>query len=236
MTRKGKPRFLHGMSQREFRTTYESWNQMMQRCTNPKSHAWDRYGGKGIRPCKFLAGGPGNVIILLGMKPTDRPSIDRFPNPEGGYWCGECEECLANGWPLNVRWANRTEQSRNRKDRVLLEAFGKAQLMVDWAAEYGLTMRTLWARLQLPEMTLEKALTMPLQRKSHGPGKGTSGFKGVSATSDGRYWRAQVKKNGKFVLSKTFPFTEEGKIAAARAVNLAYREHYPEAETPNPGV
>ncbi len=116
MSRKGLPKKTHGLSEGKFRRTYESWNQMMQRCNNPRCHAYERYGGKGIKPCQGLRG-PQGVIDAIGLKPEDRPSIDRWPNPEGGYWCGSCEECKANEWPKNIRWANCTEQSRNRADR-----------------------------------------------------------------------------------------------------------------------
>ncbi len=70
------------------------------------------------------------------------------------------------------------------------------------------------------------------------PSSNTSGFKGVSlATRDGcRYWFARIGKNRKTVLTRYFPFTEEGKRDAARAVNEAYRKHYPEVGAPNPEV
>lgn len=71
----------------------------------------------------------------------------------------------------------------------------------------------------------------------------TSGFKGVcrnvGVATNGKtysYWLAIVTKDGKRVLSKTFPFTEEGKRNAARAVNAAYRYYYPDVAVPNPEV
>ncbi len=67
----------------------------------------------------------------------------------------------------------------------------------------------------------------------------TSGFKGVMVHHNGlrtTYWKASIVKNRKVLLRRYFPFTEEGKRDAARAVNAAYREHYPECMTPNPEV
>lgn len=48
----------------------------------------------------------------LGPRPPHK-SIDRIDN-DGGYWCGDCSECLANRWPMNCRWATCREQNLNQ--------------------------------------------------------------------------------------------------------------------------
>jgi hypothetical protein len=87
----------HGM---HLTPTYSSWRMMLQRCTNPKSPRWNRYGGRGISVCarwrdfeKFLAD--------MGVRPAGT-TLDRFPDPDGNYQPGNC------------RWGTKEQQYSNR--------------------------------------------------------------------------------------------------------------------------
>lgn len=91
---------------------YRSWSAMVQRCTDSNSDSYPYYGGRGIKICARRAQ---FVYFLADL--GDRPSgtsIDRI-DPEGGYSCGKCAECLANGWAENTRWATSKEQRANRR-------------------------------------------------------------------------------------------------------------------------
>ena len=98
-----KARTKHGHSPNEGRSPeYQTWDGMIQRCTNPQSIRWNRYGGRGIKVCKrwfqfesFLAD--------MGCKPFPkrRYSLDRVNN-DGDYE------------PTNCRWATLAEQNRDR--------------------------------------------------------------------------------------------------------------------------
>jgi hypothetical protein len=67
-----------------------------------------------------------------------------------------------------------------------------------------------------------------------------SGYRGVSRCGhmrNGRtfrYWVARVKLRGRCVLQQYFSDTPQGLLDAARAVNDAYRIHYPHVDVPNP--
>ena len=67
-----------------------------------------------------------------------------------------------------------------------------------------------------------------------------SGYRGVSRCGYARngktrrYWAARVKLKGRYVLQRYFPYTQQGLLDAARAVNDAYRVHYPHVDVPNP--
>jgi hypothetical protein len=81
---------------------------MIQRCTNPKHHAWKDYGGRGITVCERWQGGHGleNFIADMGARPIGT-TLDR-------------EEVNGNYEPGNCRWATTLEQNNNRRPFVLL--------------------------------------------------------------------------------------------------------------------
>jgi len=98
------PNTTHGMSSS---LTYKSWEQMRQRCSNPKHHAWHRYGGRNVQVCpqwdcfeQFLQD--------MGERPLGT-SIGRIGD-EGNYEPGNCA------------WQTRVEQTvrGSRKGRSKL--------------------------------------------------------------------------------------------------------------------
>jgi hypothetical protein len=109
-------RLKHGHARGRGTPEYKTWERIIQRSFNPHDPRYADWGGRGITACegyrKFE-----NFFADLGEKPepTALYSIDRFPLNSGGYWCGKCPECLANGWTFNVRWATAKEQANNRR-------------------------------------------------------------------------------------------------------------------------
>jgi hypothetical protein len=103
---------------------FQSWITMRHRCLNPKRSGYKNYGGRGIKPCQFIAESPKNLVQIIGPRKSVFLSLDRIKN-EIGYTCGQCPECIKMGWPMNIQWSTRTEQNRNRRDTVRLEFEGK---------------------------------------------------------------------------------------------------------------
>ncbi len=80
---------------------YQSWRNMIQRCTNPNNARFSQYGGRGILVCEpwkdFLT-----FLADMGPRPSDTHSLDRIDNDKGYE-------------PSNCRWATMIEQQHNRR-------------------------------------------------------------------------------------------------------------------------
>lgn len=131
---------------------------MKARCENPSTTHYDRYGGRGIHPCNAMMDFE-HFIKIMGVRPDGDYSIDRVDN-DGGYWCGECDECVTAGRPKNVRWATKTEQARNRSVARLVEYNGEKVPLPALAERHGLAASALRMRLDLG-WPIEQALTIP---------------------------------------------------------------------------
>lgn len=151
---------------------YNSWRAMICRCFSKAHGAFYRYGGAGIKPCKWLLASPINLITLLGNRPYGY-TLERIKNKKG-YTCGQCEDCRKNRWGLNVKWATRKEQMRNTKLNVILKFRGESLCVSEWAERTGLTYASISQRIRNLGWSVKKALTTPVRPSGRWNKIGTS--------------------------------------------------------------
>lgn len=123
---------------------YGTWQQMLQRCQNPKVDSFGRYGGRGISVCDRWKESFWNFVDDMGERPSAKHSIDRVDN-DGNYE------------PNNCRWATAREQARNTSRNTVLTHDGKTMCVCDWAKYLGISDRALSIRLK--RWPLAEALT-----------------------------------------------------------------------------
>src|ERR1700721_39578 len=122
-----------------------SWEAMLDRCFNKNSTKFHAYGERGITVCdRWLT--YKNFLVDMGERPLGT-TLDRKDN-NGNYEPGNC------------RWATPKQQANNRRDNIILEAFGRKQTLRQWAEEYGLPVSTFSGRLK--NHSVEEALKLPL--------------------------------------------------------------------------
>ena len=112
----------HGM---KYSTEYSSWGSMKDRCLNKKSKDYIKYGAAGIGIYKDWIESFEKFFAYIGKKEYGQ-SIDRIDNSKGYF-------------PNNVRWANNSEQQRNKKCSVYVDWNGNKTHINEIALELGIT-------------------------------------------------------------------------------------------------
>src|SRR3990167_54759 len=125
------PVWKHG---RYLSRIYRIWISMRQRCLNPRSGSFPRYGGRSITVCprwdSFIT-----FAEDMGEPPEPRSTIDRIDNDKP--YC-----------PGNCRWASYREQMQNVTKNVRITANGKTLSLSEWSRQTGIPKSTLSGRLQ----------------------------------------------------------------------------------------
>lgn len=130
---------------------YQTWDRMIQRCTNPKNISYPNYGGRGIKVCTLWMQYYEEFRAHVGPRPSDAHSLERINNSKGYE-------------PGNVRWATRAEQARNRRNSRLIKIGGITKCFADWCKMYNLNPQTVEKRVNRG-IIFELALVMRPERK-----------------------------------------------------------------------
>lgn len=141
---------------------YTIWVQMRSRCRNPKHHAFERYGGRGVSVCKDWLDYETFAQWALGHGYSDDLTIERID--VNGNYC-----------PENCTWITRGAQARNRRSSHLIEYNGEIKSEAEWSREIGMSKHTVSRRLQ---KGLDMDAVMNREKmKPHSPYKAVYQFK-----------------------------------------------------------
>lgn len=142
------------------------WRGIINRCENTKCRSFVRYGGRGIRICKRWRESIPAFAEGLGPRPSMQHTVDRRDN-NGNYSCGQCDECSANGWVANCRWATPQEQILNSSHPRFIEHDGESLCLAEWARRIGISREAMRLRVNRrikAGMPLSTAITMKLRQ------------------------------------------------------------------------
>ena len=133
----------YGLSHTRIDNIYKG---MIDRCSNPKSYNYYKYGAKGITVCNDWATNKMSFFEwAFSHGYAETLTLDRIDNAKGYE-------------PSNCRWATYKVQSTNKTNNRVLEAFGQKMTMSQWSEKTGISKATIWARLN-KGWTVEKALS-----------------------------------------------------------------------------
>lgn len=107
---------------------------MIQRCTNPNSTYFPRYGGRGITVCHEWRTRNNFKEWALSHGYRNDLTIDRIDNDKGYS-------------PDNCRWVTPSQNCCNRSTTHFVTAFGKRQSLMERSRELNISYNTLKKRV-----------------------------------------------------------------------------------------
>jgi hypothetical protein len=117
---------------------HRSWKAANNRCYNERCKNYKYYGGRGITVCEQWRGENGfsNFLADMGLRPSPKHSLDRWPNQNGNYEKSNC------------RWATPMEQANNKRNNVIIVVEGVEITLTGLSRKTGINIETLTYRLK----------------------------------------------------------------------------------------
>ena len=134
---------------------YKIWSYMKNRCNNPNSSYYYRYGGRGIHYWYTWENFEVFAMWAFNNGYNEHLTLDRIDNNKGYS-------------PLNCRWVTTKIQNRNTSQNIIITFNNKTQCLTDWAKDLGMNRAVLNYRIK-KGWSIEKAFTEPINKnKSRG--------------------------------------------------------------------
>jgi hypothetical protein len=144
----GKKGVTHGQSKRS--RLYQVWENMKQRCLNPKTKFFSYYGGRGIGICNDWIKFEPFQEWALSHGYAETLTLDR-------------EDGDGNYDPSNCRWITQAQQLANTRKNIQIEYGGETHHIAEWARRLDMDRSLLGHRLKI--WPVEKAFTEPVKRR-----------------------------------------------------------------------
>ena len=128
-------------------STYRSWECMRSRCNNPNNPDYKNYGARGIKVCKRWDSYE-NFLYDMGERPTGT-TLHRINN--NGNYC-----------KTNCKWADSSEQSRNKNNNRLINHNNKLITLIELSEITKIKYSLLYDRIVRRKWSVEKAISKPL--------------------------------------------------------------------------
>lgn len=129
-------RLIHGhCSKKTITSEFRCWDAMKQRCINPNHKSYKDYGARGITVCDRWMNSFENFLNDMGLRPSNKHSIDRIDNNDSYY-------------PENCRWY--TEQNKNTRANQWRTYDGRTQIVADWRREFNIPSTTFYRLVNKP--------------------------------------------------------------------------------------
>lgn len=126
------------------------WSGMKQRCLNPNSTFYKRYGGRGIGICDRWLDFQ-SFLLDMGPRPSPQHTIERLENDKG-YAPGNCV------------WLVRKQQSQNRAVVRRYEFRGSRLTIRQLSEQYAIPVKSLTRRIEAG-WEISRAVLEPLAAK-----------------------------------------------------------------------
>lgn len=125
---------------------YSTWNGMKQRCLDPNSSHYHRYGGRGVTICEeWLNDYSKFYEWAMANGASKELTLDRV-DTDGNYE------------PSNCRWADVETQMNNTSQNRFIEYNGEKLTVMQWARRTGLEEGTIRTRLDRYGYSVGEAL------------------------------------------------------------------------------
>lgn len=146
---KSKRATTHGYSKTRI---YREWAGMIQRCENPKSTSWRRYGEVGISVCNEWHKFESFYAWAITHGYNDSLTIDRINNSEGYN-------------PENCRWVTPEDQASNKKNTIIVRYRNETVPLSVLAKTHGIKYRTIYDRIFKQGLSVDDAVETPICTK-----------------------------------------------------------------------
>lgn len=113
---------------------YKAWHSAIRRCYYPEDIGYSRYGGRGIKMSPEWLHSPTQFLSDMGPCPPSY-TLERI-DVNGNYEKSNCT------------WIPRSEQSRNRRNSIMIERHGELHCLKEWSRIEGIPYMTLLNRFR----------------------------------------------------------------------------------------